>query len=225
MITTSEIKITVLVDRAAAVGALRAVHKAFLLDEVHARPQLTFFPAGSTTRAMKLVPLADQDANGSREQGMEDLVITGVELDETQGRITLYDVPDRPGYAARVFQAIADAGVFVDMIVQNVSQDGQCNLSFTVPRDAVSRAAEAITPIAGGQISIEPAMAKLSVIGVGMRTHTGVATRMFGALADRSININLINTSEIRINVGTDVAKGKEGLDCLRKVFALNHES
>ena len=161
----------------------------------------------------------------SREQGMEDLVIAGVELDETQGRITLYDVPDRPGYAARIFQAIADAGVFVDMIVQNVSQDGQCNLSFTVPRDAVNRAAEAITPIAGGQISIEPAMAKLSVIGVGMRTHTGVATRMFGALADRSININLINTSEIRINVGTDVAKGKEGLDCLRKVFALNHES
>ena len=225
MITTSEIKITLLVDRAAAVSALRAVHKTFLLDEVHARPQLTFFPAGSTTRAMKLVPLADPDANGPREQGMEDLVITGVELDETQGRITLYDVPDRPGYAARVFQAIADAGVFVDMIVQNVSQDGQCVLSFTVPREAVNRAAEAITPIAGGQISIEPAMAKLSVIGVGMRTHTGVATRMFGALADRSININLINTSEIRINVGTDVAKGKEGLDCLRKVFALNHES
>ena len=225
MITTSEIKITVLVDRAAAVAALRAVHKAFLLDEVNAWPQLAFFPARSTTRAMKLVPLADPDANGPREQGMEDLVIAGVELDETQGRITLYDVPDRPGYAARVFQAIADAGVFVDMIVQNVSQDGQCVLSFTVPREAVNRAAEAVTPIAGGQISIEPAMAKLSVIGVGMRTHTGVATRMFGALADRSININLINTSEIRINVGTDVAKGKEGLDCLRKVFALNHES
>ena len=82
----------------------------------------------------------------------------------------------------------------------------------------------AVTPIAGGQISIEPAMAKLSVIGVGMRTHTGVATRMFGALADRSININLINTSEIRINVGTDVRQGKEGLDCLREAFALDQE-
>jgi aspartate kinase len=225
MITTSEIKITVLVARSAAVPALRAVHKAFQLDEVHARLQPTFSPSGSTTRAMKLVPLADPDASGPPDQGMEDLVIAGVELDETQGRITLYDVPDRPGYATRVFQAIANAGVSVDMIVQNVSQDGQCVLSFTVPREAVNRAAEAITPIAGGQISIEPAMAKLSVIGVGMRTHTGVATRMFGALADRSININLINTSEIRINVGTDVAKGKEGLDCLRKVFALNHEA
>jgi len=221
MITTSEIKISVLVDRALAVPALRAVHKAFLLDEVHARPQTGFSPSRSNTRAMKLIPLADQDSE-TRDQGMEDLVIAGVELDETQGRITLFDVPDQPGYAARVFQTIANAGVFVDMIVQNVSQDGRCNLSFTVPRDVVNRAAEAVNPIAGGQISIEPRLAKLSVSGVGMRTHTGVATRMFGALANRSININLINTSEIRINVGTDVAQGKEGLDCLRKVFALD---
>jgi aspartate kinase len=224
MITTSEIKISVLVDRASAVPALRAVHKAFLLDEVHARPQPGFTASKSTTQAMKLVPLADQDAV-TRDQGMEDLVIAGVELDETQGRITLFDVPDRPGYAARVFQTIANAGVFVDMIVQNVSQDGRCNLSFTVPHDVVNRAAEAVNPIAGGQISIEPRLAKLSVIGVGMRSHTGVATRMFGALANRSININLINTSEIRINVSTDIAQGKEGLDCLRKVFALDHDS
>ena len=140
------------------------------------------------------------------------------------GRITLFDVPDRPGYAAKIFHAIADAGVFVDMIVQNVSQDGRSNLSFTVPGDAVGRAVAAVNPISEGQISIEPALAKLSVIGVGMRTHTGVATRMFGALADREININLINTSEIRINVGTDVAKGKEGLECLREVFALDQE-
>jgi aspartate kinase len=225
MITTSEIKISVLVDRQSAVSALRAVHRAFLLDEVHARPQPTFSPLTSTTRAMKLVPLADPDAPLAQVQGMEDLVIAGVELDETQGRITLFDVPDRPGYAARIFQAIADTGVFVDMIVQNVSQVGRCNLSFTVPHDAVLRAADAVRPIAGGQIAIEQELAKLSVIGVGMRTHTGVATRMFGALANRSININLINTSEIRINVGTDIAQGKEGLDCLKQVFALNHDS
>src|SRR5262249_16890190 len=133
----------------------------------------------------------------------------------------LFDVPDQPGYATRVFQAIANAGIFVDMIVQNVSQDGRCNLSFTVPHDVVNRAAEAVNPIAGGQISLEPHLAKVSVIGVGMRTHTGVATRMFGALANRSININLINTSEIRINVGTDLAQGRQGLDCLRKAFAI----
>jgi aspartate kinase len=222
MITTSEIKISVLVDRASAVPALRAVHKVFQLDEVHSRPQPALSPKRLTTRAMKLVPLADPDASEPREQGMEDLVIAGVELDETQGRITLFDVPDRPGYAAKVFRTIAEAGVFVDMIVQNVSLDGNSVLSFTVPREVVDRAANAIKPIAGGQISVEPALAKLSVSGVGMRTHTGVATRMFGALAERSININLINTSEIRINVGTDIAKSKDGLDCLRKAFALD---
>lgn len=222
MITTSEIKISILVDRASAVQALRAVHKAFYLDEVHARPQPSFSPSSSTTRAMKLVPLTDSDSAQAREQGMEDLVIAGVELDETQGRITLFDVPDQPGYAAKIFQAIADAGVFVDMIVQNVRQDSRCSLSFTVPQQSVERAARAVEPIAGGQVVIEPALAKLSVIGVGMRTHTGVATRMFGALADRSININLINTSEIRINVGADVAQGKLGLECLRTAFALD---
>jgi aspartate kinase len=221
MITTSEIKISVLVDRAAAVAALRAVHETFRLDEVHSHPQPAFAPSGGSTPAMKLVPLADPDAAEPREQGMEDLVIAGVELDESQGRITLFDVPDQPGYASGVFRKIAEAGVFVDMIVQNVSQDGKCNLSFTVPRDAVERAAAAVQPVAGGQISVEPRMAKLAVSGVGMRTHTGVATRMFGALADGAININLINTSEIRINVGTDIDKGREGLERLRKAFAL----
>ena len=224
MITTSEIKISILIDRASAVPALRTVHRAFQLDEVHARPQPAFSPTAATTRAMKLVPLADPDTTHLREQGMEDLVIAGVELDQFQGRITLFDVPDRPGYAAKIFQAIAVAGVFVDMIVQNVSQDGRCNLSFTVPKEAVDRATRAVEPIAGGQIALEPALAKLSVIGVGMRTHTGVATRMFGALAEQSININLINTSEIRINVGTDLTNGQKGLDCLRKVFALQED-
>jgi aspartate kinase len=71
------------------------------------------------------------------------------------------------------------------------------------------------------EVSVEPALAKLSVIGVGMRTHTGVATRMFGALAGNGININLINTSEVRINVGTDIARGQEGLECLKRAFAL----
>ena len=71
------------------------------------------------------------------------------------------------------------------------------------------------------EVSVEPALAKLSVIGVGMRTHTGVATRMFAALAERGININLINTSEVRINVGTDIARGQEGLECLKRAFAL----
>ena len=234
MITTSEIKISVLVDRASAVPALRVVHRAFLLER-HQNAQPAFASSSSEVRigprAMKLVPLAEDDAEpaagaGSsssepRPLGMEDLVIAGVELDESQARIALFHVPDRPGRAASVFRAIAEAGVFVDMIVQNVGAHGDSLLSFTVPRTAADRAVQAVRSAGITEVSVEPALAKLSVIGVGMRTHTGVATRMFAALAERGININLINTSEVRINVGTDIARGQEGLECLKRAFAL----
>jgi aspartate kinase len=234
MITTSEIKISVLVSRAMAVPALRAVHRAFLLDRMQGAPSPFAASKSETTsqpRVMKLVPLAEDDAesaaradagsNEPRELGMEDLVIAGVELDESQARVALFDVPDRPGHAASVFRAIAEAGVFVDMIVQNVGAAGNSLLSFTVPRTASDRAVRAVQSAGIMEVSVEPALAKLSVIGVGMRTHTGVATRMFGALAGNGININLINTSEVRINVGTDIARGQEGLECLKRAFAL----
>jgi aspartate kinase len=221
MITTSEIKVSVLVDRASAVPALRAIHRAFLLDRLS--NSIPAVPGKSGTRAMKLVPLADLDGGAAepRPSGMEDLAVAGVELDESQARVALFHVPDRPGYAARVFRAIAEAGVFVDMIVQNVGIAGDSVLSFTVPRDAAARSVEAVNAAGVRDVSVEPTMAKLSVVGVGMRTHTGAATRMFDALAERGININLINTSEVRINVGTDLARGREGLECLKLAFAL----
>ena len=96
---------------------------------------------------------------------------------------------------------------------------GDSLLSFTVPRDAAARAAQAVKTAGVFDVSVEPALAKLSVVGVGMRTHTGVATRMFAALAERGININLINTSEVRINVGTDIARGREGPRVLAESF------
>jgi aspartate kinase len=221
MIATSEIKISVLVDRASAVPALRAVHQAFMLERT-ACDSSPFVPLRSES-VMNLVPLAEGNGGAaeSRILGMEDLVIGGVELDDSQARITVFHVPDRPGYAAKVFRSIAEAGVFVDMIVQNIGMAGDSVLSFTVAKEAASRAVEAANAAGARDVSVEPAMAKLSVIGVGMRTHTGVATRMFAALAERGININLINTSEVRINVGTDMARGREGLECLRRAFAL----
>ncbi len=172
---------------------------------------------------MSLVPLADGDGGAaeSRVLGMEDLVIGGADLDESQARITVSHVPDRPGNAARVFRSIADAGIFVDMIVQNAGIGGDSMLSFTVPRESAARAVAAARTAGVNDVTVEAAMAKLSVVGVGMRTHTGVATRMFAALAGRGINVNLINTSEVRINVGTDIARGREGLECLRLAFAL----
>jgi aspartate kinase len=102
-----------------------------------------------------------------------------------------------------------------------VSTAGKTLLSFTVPRDAAARAAEAARTVGPGDVSVETTLAKLSVLGVGMRTHTGVATRAFGALADRGINITLINTSEVRINVATDISLGRKGLACLRQAFSL----
>jgi aspartate kinase len=237
MITTSEIKISVLVDRSSAAAALRVAHQAFALEQLNAAPS-TFTPRSPTQdkpRVMKLVPLVDAEpepaaggalsgdgrSSGTRPLGMEDLVIAGVDLDESQARVSLFHVPDRPGYAALVFRAIGEAGVFVDMIVQNVAMDGDSLLSFTVPQGSADRAVEAVRQAGIPEVSVEPALAKLSVVGVGMRTHTGVATRMFAALAERGININLINTSEVRINIGTDIGRGREGLECLKRAFAL----
>ena len=112
--------------------------------------------------------------------------------------------------------------MFVDMIVQNVGARRQfAPLVHRAPRRRRPGRRGGHADRRSDEISVEPALAKLSVIGVGMRTHTGVATRMFAALAERGININLINTSEVRINVGTDIASGQEGLECLKRAFAL----
>ena len=221
MITTSEIKISVLVHRPTATAALRAVHKAFGLDRSYSGFPGAFSIEKAATRTHKKAPATDSGAPVHANSGMEDLVISGVELDEAQARVTVSHVPDRPGYAARVFRRIAEAGVFVDMIVQNVSAEGKTLLSFTVPRGAADRAAEAARAEGLGEVFVEADLAKLSVLGVGMRTHAGVATRAFGALADRGINIALINTSEVRINVATGAERGREGLAGLRETFAL----
>ncbi|WP_422931126.1 aspartate kinase [Singulisphaera sp. PoT] len=227
MITTSEIKISVLVDRPIAAEALRAVHRAFGLEGWENSVEAPFTLEKSRVRTKRLTADAVNGSSATPSTpppGMEELVISGVELDESQGRVTLFDVPDQPGYAGRVFRKIAEAGIFVDMIVQNISTSGKTHLSFTVPSGSAERAAEVAKGEGPGKVSLEPKIAKLSVLGVGMRTHTGVATRMFGALAAKGINIALINTSEVRINVATDSSRGREALQCLRETFALPEE-
>ena len=226
MITTSEIKISVLVARESADEALRLVHRAFELErpveDLPPPPHASWSATLASRRKPATLngPAADPPVPG----GMEDLVISGVELDEGQACITLFDVPDRPGYAASVFRKIAEADVFVDMIVQNVSTAGNTLLSFTVPRHEAERASKAAAEVGLGIVFVEPAIAKLSVLGVGMKTHTGVAARMFGALADGGVNIALINTSEVRINVATDHDRGQEALEYLRRSFELPAE-
>jgi aspartate kinase len=138
------------------------------------------------------------------ERGMEEVVVTGVTHDRDQAKISVLRVPDRPGIAGQVFGALADGNIVVDMIVQNISRDGYTDMSFTVPRGDCSRAVGALSSVAtkvGAQgVVHDERVAKVSIVGVGMRSHSGVASRMFATLARESINIQMISTSEIAVS-------------------------
>ena len=140
----------------------------------------------------------------NEDSGMERLVVSGVTHDKNQARITLKKVPDQPGVAAKIFRPIADSGTVVDMIIQNTRTGGQTDLTFTVPKASYQAALEIEEKIAK-EIGAEDVfgdenIAKVSVIGVGMKDHSGVASKMFTTLAGENINIILISTSEIRIS-------------------------
>ncbi len=139
------------------------------------------------------------------EQVMEQLVVSGVTYNRNEAKIRVRGVRDVPGVAARLFSPLAQDGVVVDMIIQNLSQDGATDMTFTVPRDAYARSLE-LTRKTGREIGAQsvdgdPEIAKVSIVGLGMRDHAGVATRMFQVLADEGINIQLISTSEIKVSV------------------------
>ncbi|MBI2159424.1 MAG: aspartate kinase [Candidatus Rokubacteria bacterium] len=138
------------------------------------------------------------------EQGMEEAVVTGVTHDRSQAKISILRVPDRPGIAAQVFGAIAGKNIVVDMIVQNISRDGYTDMSFTLPRGDHARAVAALEEVAraiGAQgVVHDERVAKVSIVGVGMRSHSGVASKMFGTLAKEGINIQMISTSEIAVS-------------------------
>jgi aspartate kinase len=156
---------------------------------------------------------------------MEDLTIDDVLLDATQARVTIRGIPDQPGVAAKVFDQIAAAGIFVDMIIQSCpTQEGAAALSFTVPREQLDQSLKVAQQIAASlgcqDVTSSPAIGKLSVSGVGLRTHTGVGIRMFKALAEAGINVDLINTSEVRLNVIVDDSQGPAGLKKLHDAFA-----
>ena len=135
---------------------------------------------------------------------MEAAIISGVAHDASEAKITVKAVPDQPGIAARVFQALADNAVNVDMIVQNVSEAGHTDLSFTLPQDDLPHATPVIeavvTEIGAAGHDVDAAIAKVSLVGAGMKTHPGVAAKMFSCLADVGVNIDMISTSTIRIS-------------------------
>jgi aspartate kinase len=218
MISTSEIKISVLVDSEQANQALRIVHQAFELDK---GPAAGTAAVASHTNGVDAAAVAEalQRAN------MEELTIDDVALDSSQARVTIAGVPDQPGIAAGVFDQIAAAGVFVDMIVQSIGdENGRASLSFSVPKTqldkAVAAAKKIATSLSCDSVQFSPDVAKLSVSGVGLRSHTGVAIRMFKALSEVGINVDMINTSEVRVNVVVEGKSGERGLKALQQAFA-----
>ena len=156
---------------------------------------------------------------------MEDVVVSGVALDKNQAKIVVSDLPDRPGTAAKLFKALAESGISVDMIVQSPGMDGRARMTFTVPRDDIYRAEKAVNESfpdeASGKIFEASDLAKVSVVGVGMRSHSGVAATLFEALAEGSVNIQLVSTSEIKISVGIDPADAEEATCIVHKAFGL----
>jgi aspartate kinase len=230
MITTGDIKISVLVDKADGVRALKAVHAAFGLDRP--RPGAGEAIGEDLGSGYRPKPGRRGDAQAelasaiARLSGMEDIVISGVKLHTGYGRITVFDLPDRPGNCSAVFQAVAAGHILVDMIVQNLTAPGRAELSFTVPKAdltrALKRTQDAVREIdPQARVAGESDVAVLFVYGVGMRTHTGVGRKMFGALAGRGINIAMINTSEVCVSVVVEAARGEEALECLRTAFGL----
>ena len=139
-----------------------------------------------------------------KENTMEQAVVRGIAHDVSESKVTVYGVPDTPGVAASLFEPLAEAGVNVDMIVQNVSQDGSTDISFTVPSASVEVArqeAETVaTSVGAGGVSIDQSIGKVSVVGVGMKTESGIAAEMFRFLSDSGINIEMISSSPIRIS-------------------------
>ncbi|MGR3485825.1 MAG: aspartate kinase [Paracoccaceae bacterium] len=163
----------------------------------------------------------------AEEDIVESNVIAGVAFSRDEAKVTLISVMDRPGIAAAIFGPLADAGVNVDMIVQNISEDGRTDMTFSCPVDQVARARRALEGAqdAGGidfqQLVVDDATSKVSVVGIGMRSHAGVAARMFAALKDEGINIKVITTSEIKISVLIDRRYMELAVQALHDAFGL----
>ena len=157
---------------------------------------------------------------------MEKVVVRGVAVDKDQAKVAITNVPDKPATAATIFKALADAAINVDMIVQNTSHTaGLADLTFTVQRDDAQNAVRVLPAVlkqlGGGEVKAFDNIAKLSVVGVGMRTHAGVAATLFAALGDKGVNIQLITTSEIKITVALDRAKADDAVRAAHAAFGL----
>jgi aspartate kinase len=168
----------------------------------------------------------------SETKSMEQVVVRGVSIEKNQAKVTIAGVPDKPGVAARLFSSIADANINVDMIVQNVSLPaegatlGHTDITFTLNKDDLPKARKVIDALAAEsgakEVLVQEGIAKLSVVGIGMRSHSGVAATLFTALSEVGINIQMISTSEIKIAVVVDESRAAEAMQAAHDKFGLS---
>ena len=160
---------------------------------------------------------------------MEAVLVSGVTATKDEAKITLAGVPDRPGMAAQILKPLSENNIVVDMIVQSVSDAGRTDLAFTVPKGDLRRAVElikkAVPDLADSSVRIEESMAKVSIVGVGMRSHAGVAQKMFELLANEGINIHAITTSEIKVSVVVQQKYAELAVRALHDGFQLGQTS
>lgn len=221
MITTSEIKISTLVAKADASTALRAVHQAF---DLHCRPSdAKTWDQIKAERGRR----ADVDVLVSRLQddALEALTLTGISVTDNQARITIHGVPDQPGIAAEMFETIGDAGIFIDMIVQgNDGEGATTSVSFTVDAGEIEQGVAVAKEIhdkhSMGDVQSCDQIAKVTVSGIGLRSHTHVATKLFDQLAASEINVEMVNTSELQVNAVIQSQNVDTATKRLREAFA-----
>jgi aspartate kinase len=171
-----------------------------------------------------------QDGPGTRvvqeDTDMEQVLVSGITGDRDQAKVTVVGVPDQPGIAAKMFVAIAEAAINVDMIIQNVSHDSLTDISFTVPRGDLTSAMNLVRDLAkevgARTVEVNEAISKVSLVGVGMRSHSGVAARMFATLSRDGINIMMISTSEIKISCVVEEKYMELAVRALHQEFELD---
>jgi aspartate kinase len=181
------------------------------------------------------IPIDDEARSGTlitfeEDEKMEQAVVSGIAFNRDEAKITVMGVPDRPGIAYQILGPVADANIEVDVIIQNVSHDGRTDFSFTVHRNDYARALEllrtTVAPAAGAlQVMGDPKICKVSIVGIGMRSHVGVASRMFRTLSEEGINIQMITTSEIKTSVVIDEKYMELAVRALHKAFDLEQDT
>lgn len=222
----------------------RIVPDARKLDEVSYEEMLELASMGAKvlqTRSVELaskygvmikVGLSQADVPGTiimeEDSSMEQVLVRGIAHNFDEAKFTVYHVPDQPGVAAKIFSRLADQGINVDMIIQNVGADGYTDLSFTVTTEDVSKTSSISDMIresvGANEVTCNENIAKVSVVGVGMRSHTGVAQKVFNTLAAHNINVDMISTSEIKISVVVSKDKAQEAIRALHDAFELSQE-